>query len=589
MRRIASVLALNRTRTQIFLSFLVVMAVVLSVSGGYLYRNVSALILSNAEAQVGETANQIAARLDAVLAEVDTLTLQLAMDPRVQDDLLKAYYQRPVTLDERLSLRSIIDNLTAFSWAIQSIELYAGYDPLYPLDLPPLHERVGEEAIRMADERHGTLVWRGLVPRNANQLLAIRQVPLEEEKLRGGGYVVAWVRPTILDFIRTEFSAPTGLLVRVYDENGAVVAESDASAFRTAGLNGAVAAAADLASLGDDGSYLKIERRSAVTGWSIAILVPKQALTGGLELFRRALVWSLLVGTAVSLLLMASVSGMITQPIRRLRRIMQQSLTALPRRNEESYFNFEINELNRAYNKLVSQLHHLVDSVYEKERLKNIAEIRMLQAQINPHFLFNTLDSLYWNLIARDERESASIVNAFSKLFRYSIHSSGGDDWVTLADEIEHVRLYMTVMKYRLRDRLTWRCRVDPECLKQRLPKLLIQPIVENAISHGIEPKLGKGHLSVTVRKASEENGPLLVIRVKDNGAGMEPERLEAVQARLDQTLSPAETPARGLGLWNVQQRLRLFYGDACRLAIDSAPGKGTTVTMKLPFGRHAS
>ena len=586
MPRLASLLAFNRTRTQIFLSFLVVMAVVLAVSGIYLYRNVSALILSNAEAQVGETANQVSARLDAMLAEVDTLTLQLAMDPRVQDILLKAYYQGSITLDERLSLRPIIDNLTAFSWAIQSIELYAGYDPLYPLDLPKLHERVGEDAIRMADERHGPLVWRGLVPRNANQLLAIRQVPLEEEKLRGGGYVVAWVRPTILDFIRTEFSAPMGLLVRVYDENGAVVAESDPAAFQAARLNGA--GGLDAAAGGDDGTWLKIERRSAVTGWSIAILVPKQALTGGLELFRRALVWSLLVGTAVSLLLMAAVSGLITQPIRRLRRIMQQSVTALPRWNEESYFNFEINELNRAYNKLVSQLHHLVDSVYEKERLKNIAEIRMLQAQINPHFMFNTLDSLYWNLIARGEQESASIVNAFSKLFRYSIHSSGGGDRVTLADEVEHVRLYMTVMKYRLRDRLSWRCRVDPDCLQQRLPKLLIQPIVENAVSHGIEPKLGKGHLSVTVRKVSEADGPSLLIRVKDNGAGMEPERLAAVRARLDRPLSPAETPSRGLGLWNVQQRLRLFYGDDCRLEIDSVPGEGTTVTMKLPFGGEA-
>lgn len=586
MGRSFSVLTLHRTRTQILISFLVVMGVVLFVSGQYLYRNVSQLILSNAEAQVGEIANQISARLDAVLSEVDTLTLQLAMDPRVQDMLLKIYRNQAVSVDDRLSLRPITENLMAFSWAIEGVEIYADRDPLYPLDLPRLHDWVGENAIRIAEERGGPLVWRGQIRRNPGQLLAIRQVPLEDEKLKGGGYIVAWVRPSILDFIRTEFPSHTGMLVRVYDENGTVVAESDSVA-EAAGGAAAGAAKWDLAA-GDGDAYLKIDRRSSVTNWSISILVPKHTLTGGLELFRRALVWSLLVGTAVSLLLMGVVSEMITRPIRRLRRVMHASVSPLPKPNEETYFNFEINELNRAYNKLVAELHHLVDTVYEKERLRNIAEIRMLQAQINPHFLFNTLDSLYWNLVARDEADSAAMVSAFSKLFRYSIQSAGGDDGVTLADEIEHVRQYLTVMHYRLRSRLSWDCSIDPDCLQQRLPKLLIQPLVENAISHGIEPKIGVGHVSVTVRKASGEDGPMLVISVKDNGTGMTPERLQELRNKLNNPRHVAETPTRGIGLWNVQQRIRLFYGHDCQLEMESVPGKGTTVTIKLPWGRLA-
>jgi len=586
MGQFSSVLTFHRTRTQILISFLVVMGVVLLVSGQYLYRNVSQLILSNAEAQVGETANQISARLDAVLSEVDTLTLQLAMDPRVQEMLLKIYRNKAVSVDDRLSLRPITENLMAFSWAIEGVEIYADRDPLYPLDLPRLHDRVGEDAIRIAEERGGPLVWRGQIRRNPDQLLAIRQVPLEEEKLKGGGYIVAWVRPSILDFIRTEFPTHTGMLVRVYDENGTVVAESD-SAAEMAGEAAAGATGWDLAA-GNEDAYLKIDRRSSVTNWSISILVPKHTLTGGLELFRRALLWSLLVGTVVSLLLMGVVSGMITRPIRRLRRIMHATVSPLPKPNEETYFNFEINELNRAYNKLVAELHHLVDTVYEKERLRNIAEIRMLQAQINPHFLFNTLDSLYWNLVARDETDSAAMVSAFSKLFRYSIQSTGQDDGVTLADEIEHVRQYLTVMQYRLRNRLSWDCSIDPECMQQRLPKLLIQPLVENAISHGIEPKVGVGHVSVTVRKADGDDGPMLVIGVKDNGTGMTPERLRELRIRLDNPLHVAETPTRGIGLWNVQQRIRLFYGHDCQLEMDSVPGKGTTVIMKLPWGRLA-
>lgn len=586
MRHMASVLKLNRTHIQVFLGFLVVMAVVLAVSGGYLYRNVSELLIANAKEQVSETASQAIARLDAVLAQVDTLTLQLAMDSRIQEALLKADQNRNLSVDERLSLRPIIDNAMAFSWAIQGIALYAGNEPLYPLELPPLDQWVGQDTIRAAKEQRGRLVWRSQDPNGRNRLLAVRQIPLEQRNLKGGGYFVVRVDPTILDFIHTEFSAIKGIVIRVYDENGVPVATSNSPAGRWMEEQ----AHADRSVGATTGEkYLKIERRSAETSWSIVIWVPVQAITGGLHLFRQALLWSLLVGTAASLLLMWIMSTLITRPIRRLRRTMHRSVTALPQPNEESYFNFEVNELNQSYNKLVREIHHLVASVYEKERLKNMAEIRMLQAQINPHFLFNTLDSLYWNLIGKNEQEGAAMVNALSKLFRYSIKSSSGGDWATLSDEIEHAMRYLEIMKYRLGDRLNWHCDVEPDCMHCRLPKLLIQPLIENAIYHGIEPLMGVGHLSVTVRKADEGNETVILIQVADNGPGIEMDRLFLIRNRLEKSVSPMETGSGGLGLLNVQQRIRLFYGQSYGVSIDSVIGQGTTVTIKLPYRGHAS
>jgi len=598
MRRIASALLLNRTHMQVFLGFLIVMAIVLSVSGGYLYKNVSALMIANAKDQIGETANQASARLDALLAQVDTLTLQLAMDSRIQEALLAAQRNGMLPVDDRLSLRPMIDNMIAFSWAIQSIELYAGSQPLYPLDLPGLDQRVGSDIIRAADERRGRLVWRSLAQEGRNQLVAVRQIPLEQNNLKSGGYFVVWVDPSILDFLNAEFSSIRGRIVHLYDENGISVAasrfpaEPEADADRPE-ANGRAKPAKMEASETDPaapgGDYLRIERKSAETSWSIVLLVPKQAITGGLQLFKQALLWSLAVGTATCLLLMSAMSGLITRPIRRLRRTMHRFAHTLPQPNNENYFNFEMNELNQSYNKLVRELHHLVATVYEKERLKNKAEIRMLQAQIHPHFLFNTLDSLYWNLIGKGEREGAAMVSALSKLFRYSIKSSGGDDWAALADEIEHAKRYLDIMKYRLGDRLTWSCETDPDCLNARIPKLLIQPLIENAVYHGIEPKLGEGHLSVSVRKTAEENGQALQIQVADNGPGIESNALMLLRQRLEQTVSPAETVSPGLGLLNVQQRIRLFFGEPYGLTIDSIPGKGTTVTIKLPDRSHAS
>jgi two-component system sensor histidine kinase YesM len=265
-----------------------------------------------------------------------------------------------------------------------------------------------------------------------------------------------------------------------------------------------------------------------------------------------------------------------------LRRKMRNVHFSLPEPNQASYFNYEMNDLNMAYNKLVNELHQLIETVRDKERLKNQAEIKMLQAQIHPHFLFNTLESLYWTLRDKQEIEGAELIINLSKLFRYSIKNSEGDDWTDLHHEVEHCRRYLEIMKFRLTDRLRWEIDMDPDMEHFKIPKLLLQPLVENAIQHGIEPKIKGGSIVLLLCKALRGSEDVLHVQVKDDGEGMTEEQVRYVKDALDKK-HDLQTTGSGIGLSNVQARMKLYYGAGCELKLTSGKGTGTEVNLYLP------
>jgi two-component system sensor histidine kinase YesM len=373
------------------------------------------------------------------------------------------------------------------------------------------------------------------------------------------------------DVVNTEFSSLKGSSMLLVDQKG----------------NRIAATAPGPPDLGAD--ILHTVKQSEELNWTIHIFVPLKAVTEELGVLKRIYECTLIVGGAVCFGLAWFLSKRITMPIRKLRKKMGGVHIALPQTNEESYFNQEINELNQAYNKLVRELHRLVETVYEKERLKNRAEIKMLQAQIHPHFLFNTLESLYWTLSEKKDRDGARLVVALSKLFRYSIRatSSEGDDWVALSEEIDHCRRFLEIMKFRLAHRLEWEIRMPEELGRVAVPKLLIQPIVENAIQHGIERSVGQGVVALDVESVPLEDGtPALRVRVRDNGPGMGYAELERLRRRLAENGGDdADGSGKGIGLANIAKRVRMHYGAGYGLRLDSAAGRGTEVQLVLPNG----
>ena len=209
----------------------------------------------------------------------------------------------------------------------------------------------------------------------------------------------------------------------------------------------------------------------------------------------------------------------------------------------------------------------------EQKQLRK-AEFELLQAQINPHFLYNTLDTIVWSAEAGNQKQVVKMVGSLSDFFRSSLNK--GKEIVTIRDELQHVRSYLEIQQIRYQDILTYEIDVPEDLFDYQIPKITIQPIVENALYHGIKNVRGGGTITVT----GKDEGETMLIQVKDNGKGMKPERLKEITKGL--AGEKLEDTAI-YGLYNVNERIRLSFGEEYGISIESEYEKGSCVSIRLP------
>ena len=238
----------------------------------------------------------------------------------------------------------------------------------------------------------------------------------------------------------------------------------------------------------------------------------------------------------------------------------------------------EVGDLCDAFNGMAEEIDRLVNRVYSVELKEKEAAIKALQAQINPHFLYNTLDMIKSMAELYGALQVSEMIMALSKLFRYATHTDGV--LVTIREELENLSSYMTIVNARFGGRIAFAVKVPEELLAEPIVKVCLQPLVENSISHGLGRGRSGGRIAVTVKK---EDG-IMTVTVEDNGGGIQPERLSEIRGRLERRERVEEESGRGnVGLKNIHDRIRLYYGDAYGIVIDSFPGKGTVVTLSYP------
>ena len=263
----------------------------------------------------------------------------------------------------------------------------------------------------------------------------------------------------------------------------------------------------------------------------------------------------------------------ITQPVvdlsRRAEDVIGGDLTVREPIESETC---EIRTLSEGMEQMIARLNAQIGEITRKQASLRRAELALLQAQINPHFLYNTMDTIIW-LIEADRPEAAvEMVSNLSDFFRHCL--SRGEDVISLGEEEQHVRSYLQIQQARYQDILDYTIDIDPALRSVRVPKLTLQPLVENALYHGIKRKRGKGHICVT----GVREGEAVLLKITDDGAGMTADRLMELRRAM-------ETGERvGFGLVTVHERLRLLFAPPCGLTVDSRPGEGTAVTARIPF-----
>lgn len=327
-----------------------------------------------------------------------------------------------------------------------------------------------------------------------------------------------------------------------------------------------------LEKLGEE--YILCSYRDEQTGWLLISEVPVRVIIKPLESAYFIVTAVLLCGIAISLLLSALISRSISNPLRQLCRNMERMLDE----NFEVMVSLkgyrEINQLQKSFNKMADDIMHLMEEVRIRENNKRRAELDCLRAQINPHFLYNTLFSIRC-LIETDQNEKAVVMmSSFIALLKKTL--STDITLVTLSGELETCRAYMQLQSFRYGSKVLMETDIDEEVLECMVPPLILQPIIENALFHGLEPKPEGGTIVVD---GYVEDGFLLVA-VHDDGVGMDPKTVKRVQTQKYKPLKSGDN----IGVANVNNRIKINFGKRYGIDIYSETGQGTTITLRLPL-----
>ena len=264
------------------------------------------------------------------------------------------------------------------------------------------------------------------------------------------------------------------------------------------------------------------------------------------------------------------ISKTIAKPITDLNEVIIDASSSLEVVARESSIK-EINSLSDSFNSLITQIKELIQNKEKDARALRLSEIKILQSQINPHFLYNTLDTLNWKAVKYHDEDMENLITSLCDFYRISL--SDGNEFITIEQELHHVRSYINIQNIRFKDVFTYNIECPEALLSYYSLKVILQPLVENAITHGLRPKGQDGMLNIKI----EENGNDIVAYVKDNGIGMDENTLNDVLEGLD------NINLHKYGLYNVNQRIRLTYGESYGLNIKSEPGKGTCVKAVFP------
>ena len=395
------------------------------------------------------------------------------------------------------------------------------------------------------------------------------------------GIIILKMKPSFLNHIITMASEKTDsdIITGIMDQNGNIYALNQENTALPDNVTKTLINACKKSS--DTGIILNGE---TVTGgylsayyqkdcsFSIFTYVPNNVVTSQTTQILIVLVLIYLIIVVLALLLSILFSNRFTRPIQEITTYMTGfdggDYTHMP----ELHTNTELDQIGHSYNEMLGNIEQLVNEIKLQEKELRTSELNMLISQINPHFLYNTLDSIIWMAEGKKNEEVVIMTASLARLLRQSI--SNEDELVTIGQEIEYVRSYLTIQKMRYKDKLEFEIKADPSITQVPIIRLVLQPLVENAIYHGLKYKDSKGLLTVHGYMKGEN----AVIDITDDGVGMDEETLKHIYDK-----HKVNYRSNGVGVYNVQQRLVLYYGKDYGIIYHSEKGKGTTASVVIP------
>lgn len=574
-------------KSKIMIAFIIINITLTSFFSYFAYWVASSIIEKNFIALTDRTISDSLNRIDMFLEKIDKYSLNLILGSEMEKILTKGYGEN---INYPRLFAEQVQNLTVIEGDLLAIH-YFGVDGdvyHYPFtssinSIRDLNREGLIDAYRIEDSR---IHWSGIYPQtyylsDSQQSLKIFSgIRSFKDSFQPGikGILLMDVEEDKLyEFIKNISLGKNGQIY-IINKEGVIMTSSEREK-TSAKIEQPVF---DIVNTGDAGySYIDINGLKNVliydtsgrNGWKVAATIPlKDVLyqTGSIKMM--AIVVGIVV-IALSSTISFLISTKITKPIREMTKLVKVVAKGNLDVKYEARTNDELKDLSDGFNYMTSSLKELIGKVYIEEIQLKQAQLENLNAKINPHFLYNTLDTIYWMLVIAEQNEISNLVVALSDMLRYSISKSG--DQVTVREEIKQIDNYLYIQKTRFKDRLDVEYEVEEAANDCYIMKLLIQPIVENAIKHGLEFQSQKGLIIIKVYEKEEE----IIIQIIDNGKGMSEREVKHLLNRAD--TSSLKKP--GIGLNNVNERIKMFYGAKYGIMVESKLGEGTCVNINVP------
>ncbi len=557
-------------RTKIFIQFLII-ALSSAVSIGIVAFYISSkAIEQGARKQAQETVQQLALNLDYQLKNVESIVETISYNNEIQAIL------RNDTGNMSRATRQLIESVMLINFSpiqLRDIEIYGNKDSL--INVPLGHTLRSPEEINhykaRANIADGKAIWVNEV--EANGCMQLLKQIYDLKSMRPLGTIRVGLRTGyLMRFLEDIDFAAEGYLI-VMDSDGELIARTGPELYELDSIRRST----------QDGFWktdfagepcLTIYESLSNTEIEIYGVIPLRHLYHNVTQLRNGIILIGMFILLIALLLASQMSRLVVKPIKSMIEPMQAA--------SQGDFSFtlsvnsqdEIGQLREGYNAMTSQIKSLIVDVYQAQLLQKESEFRALQAQINPHFLYNTLDTINWMAKMNHMEEISHMVMSISNLMRISINNQRCI--IPVSEELQYVKDYLHIQRVRYQERLEAMIDVDEQLYGLKIPKLLLQPLVENAVIHGIEKKRAGGFVKLT----GYQEGKLLIFKVEDNGLGIDRDKLDTLLVAQKE-----EKKGRtGLGLITVHQRIQFLFGAEYGLTIWSEPGIGTSVAIRLPI-----
>ena len=587
MRRLYQLILNNNLRIKIVILYFVMILIpfsVITIVGGSTYVNISS---RTAMTHTDQMINQVNNHMDFYIENIEKLTYYISNEESTQNFLQNRNIKDGDA--SLLDIQAVINNFSITHPEIAGIMIVSRYDKVVSVGMSRLTREplTNEEWYKKAIQQDGNIeLLSNPIGRNIQtdenystvDVFSLVKAVKDPSTGRNIGVILFDIKQDIIKESIKDITFGNKGFLFVCDKSGNIVYspvnrvvyrvnpkwltdESPDQRFREYKLL--------------DEKYQIIFKDSTYTKWKVVgvfsldeIMEPVTQLNLIIELICIMLAVLCLVFSVI-------IASSITRPLTVLRKLMKLAEEGDMEVHVNNPKKDEIGQLGISFNKMIDEIKKLIDLVYAEQQSKREAELKTLQAQIKPHFLYNTLDTIGWLAREHNAEDIVGLVGALTNLFRISL--SDGQEIITLKEEEEHIRCYLFIQKARYKEKLNYKINIPKEFNKYRVPKLILQPVVENAIYHGIKAKRGNGFLQISASKIGEK----IEFCIKDDGAGMTKQRLKTIREML---VLGNEEEKVGYGVFNVNERIKLSFGEEYGITIDSVLSEGTTVKVTIPI-----